>query len=263
MLERETPLRTLSVAGGVALFCSLLVATAVQLLKPLQLAHAQVERNRSMLVAAGLTRGAESSDLEVATAFLDLQPRLFDTVNGRFTSDIDLLSYDYRAAGDDPNTSRALPPERDPAGIGRLARYLPLYISLEPETAPVVIVPIYGRGMWSTIYGHVALTGDFDSIAGVSFYEHGETPGIGDRIENPSWQAQWRGKRALDADRSVRLRIAAPERDIEAEFRIDAITGATVTVAAIERCLRFWLGPDGYGEALRQLAEEFRAARDG
>lgn len=260
MAERETPLRTLAVAGGVALFCSLLVASAVQLLRPMQLAHEQLARNRAIVAAAGLISAtSNASDLEVVAAFVGLEQRLYDIVEARFTTDIDPLSYDYRAAVNDVEATLPLPAERDAAGIGRLARYLPIYISIEADAAPVVIVPVYGRGMWSTIYGQLALTGDLDTIAGLSFYEHGETPGIGDRIENPEWLSQWRGKHALGSDREVLIRLASAALGAAPESSVDAITGATVTATAVERLVRFWLGPDGYGEALRQLAAEFRA----
>ena len=259
MAEPESAIRSLAVAGGVALFCSLLVATSVQLLRPMQLAHERVVRNRAILDAAGLMPDIDrASNRAVVTSFVALEQRLFDTVQRRFSADLDPLSYDYRAAAADLETSRPLAAERDLAGIGRLARYLPVYIGLAPDGSRVVIVPVYGRGMWSTIYGQLALGGDLDTIAGLAIYEHGETPGIGDRIENPDWLAQWRGKRALGADREVLIAIAPPDSASRPESTLDAITGATVTAAAVERLVRFWLGPYGYGEALQQLADEFR-----
>jgi Na+-transporting NADH:ubiquinone oxidoreductase subunit C len=94
------------------------------------------------------------------------------------------------------------------------------------------------------------------TIAGIAFYEHGETPGIGDRIQNPDWLAQWRGKRIYANDATVQLFFAAEDSSGPPEFRIDAITGATATVSAVERILRFWLGPQAYGPALQLIAAE-------
>lgn len=240
MGERDGIARTLAVALGVALVCSFMVSAAVYWLRPMQLAYAEIGRNRAILEAAGLIGRDETvADREVAARFVTLEPLLFDTQTATFTTAVDARTYDYRAAADDTDTSSAVPDARNTAGVARIARYLPLYRSSDPER---VVLPIQGRGMWSTIYGYLALEGDLATVAGVGFYEHGETPGIGDRIEDPAWREGWRGRRAIGADGTVVLDI-------------DGITGATVTASAVERLARFWLGPDGYGPALARLAE--------
>jgi Na+-transporting NADH:ubiquinone oxidoreductase subunit C len=243
-------------AAGVALFCSFMVSTAVYWLRPMQLAYADIERNRAILVAGNLApHDAELNDRDVVARFVALETRIFDRQTGLFTTAIDAVSYDYRAAATDPAMSTAVAAELDIAGIGTQARYLPVYSILDDETRRV-IVPIYGRGMWSTIYGYVSVAAEGLTIAGIAFYEHGETPGIGDRIQNPDWLAQWRGKRIYANDATVQLFFAAEDSSGPPEFRIDAITGATATVSAVERILRFWLGPQAYGPALQLIAAE-------
>lgn len=254
MSASESVPRTLAVAAGVALFCSLLVSSAVYWLRPIQLAYSSVERNRAVLVAAGLAeRGAELADRELRDRFLRLEPRLVDLDAGRFASaDASVIaSYDYRAAAEDPERSRSIPPGEDIASLGQRPALMPVYLLRDGGDLERIVLPVYGQGMWSTIHGHVALEADLTTIAEVWFYEHGETPGIGDRIQNPEWLAQWDGKRAYDADGSVPIRIGG-ETTADAS-RIDAITGATVTVTAVGRFVRYWLGPGGYGPFLASL----------
>ena len=72
-----------------------------------------------------------------------------------------------------------------------------------------VILPIHGQGMWSTLYGYLALEADLNTIAAMSFYEQTETAGLGDQIQRSDWQAQWQGRQLFDGQGDVRFRVAA------------------------------------------------------
>ncbi|GIT10162.1 MAG: hypothetical protein CM1200mP31_3310 [Candidatus Neomarinimicrobiota bacterium] len=37
--------------------------------------------------------------------------------------------------------------------------------------------------MWSTLFGYIALGPDLDTVLGIQFYKHGETPGLGGEVE--------------------------------------------------------------------------------
>jgi Na+-transporting NADH:ubiquinone oxidoreductase subunit C len=257
MRPRESVVRTLAVAAGVALVCSLLVSSAVYWLRPIQLAYSSVERNRAVLVAAGLVeRDAELTERELADRYLALEPRLVDLDAGRFVNaDASIVaSYDYRAAMDDPERSREIAAAADIASLGSRPRLMPVYLQRVDSELARIVLPVYGRGMWSTIYGYVVLGADLRTVANASFYEHGETPGIGDRIQNAEWLGSWIGKLAYAPDGEVVLRIGGG--DGPAASRIDAITGATVTVTAVDRFVRYWLGDDGYGPFLAGLRAE-------
>ncbi len=236
MLDKESPLWTLSFAAGVALVCSLMVATTVHWLRPIQAAYGAVEYNRVILQAAGLLEpGTEIDDSEVVNRFLELDTRIVDLQTARYTNAVDPLTYDYRTA----------------ANLEDQPRFMPVYILKIGNQIDRIVLPVYGSGMWSTIYGSVTLMDDLRTIANVLFYEHGETPGIGDRIENPAWLAQWRGKQIFADSGALCLEIGGNDDDV---CHVDGITGATVTVSAIETMLREWLGPDGYGPYLQALA---------
>jgi Na+-transporting NADH:ubiquinone oxidoreductase subunit C len=254
MPERESTVRTLAVAATVAFVCSLLVSGAVAWLRPIQLAYRSVEQNRAVLVAAGLAAPGEVlDDRAVVARFLELEPRLVDLDAGRYVNaDAAMIAaYDFRAAADDPVASREIAPERDTASLGQRPLLMPVYLREEGGRLEAIVLPVYGRGMWATIHGYLVLDGDLQTVANVLFYEHGETPGIGDRIQNPGWIAQWAGKRAIGSDGTPVLRVGSGNAD--AAERVDAITGATITVNAVDGFVRYWLGADGYGPFLSAL----------
>ena len=114
-----------------------------------------------------------------------------------------------------------------------------------------LILPVRGVGYQSALYGYLALAADVNEILALKFYEHGETPGLGSRIQDPDWEALWPGKQAFDESGKVSIRVGA-----SAGFggdRIDGITGATRTISGVDRLVQFWLGDFGFGPYLERI----------
>lgn len=260
MSERpESRFRTLAVAAGVALFCSLLVSSVVYWLRPLELAYSAIDRNRAIVRAAGIG-GADAAldDRAVVERFVELERRIVDLASGDYTDAVDAKTYDYRAAENDPLMRVDIPGALDVARLKTRPRYMPVYILPGDRGPSRIVLPVYGRGMWSTIYAYVALESDLTTIAGVAIFEHGETPGIGDRIENPSWLGQWVGKRIYAADGAFRFTISSDTSVAAADYRVDGITGATVSSSGVNDAVRFWFSADGYGPFLERLRGQGR-----
>lgn len=252
MREPETLGRTLFVAASVALVCSLIASIAVTWLRPIQLAYESVERNRVVLVAAGLVPAtAAFEDREIVARSLELEPALVDLEAGNLVNadPRTVATYDYRAAADDPSASRAIEASADIAALGRRPLLMPVYFRYVDGALDRLVLPIYGSGMWSTIHAYIVLDSALTHVVGLHIAEHGETPGLGDRIEDPGWLAQWSGKRAVDGTGAPALTIGAAPAGSE-DTRIDGITGATVTVEALGAIVQYWLGDDGYGPFL-------------
>jgi Na+-transporting NADH:ubiquinone oxidoreductase subunit C len=254
---KESVFRTLSVAAGVALVCSLIVSTAVFLLRPYQLAYSAVDRNRAILEALEiLSPDDEVEARAIVTRFVDLDQRVVDLNSGSFTTDVDAATYDFREATQNPQAMVEIPAPEDIGGIGSRPQFMPVYLVVEGGDLQRIALPFYASGMWSTIYGYVALESDLQTIAGVVFYEHGETPGIGDRILDPQWLGSWRAKRVYGPEGDVRFSITANAQAAQAQYRVDSITGATVTVKAVNDAIQYWFSDHGYGRFLARLAEE-------
>jgi Na+-transporting NADH:ubiquinone oxidoreductase subunit C len=225
----------------------LVAGTAVGL-RPFQEANRKVDQQKNILRAAGLFNPEE----KVVVQFQRLiQPRLVDLTTGRF---VDQTMQDAVKLEE----KRTLTRDEDPAGLFQLERYVPVYLVRQENGYGQIILPLRGKGLWSTMYAYVALDADLNTIRGISFYEHGETPGLGGEIENPSWQAGWQGKRVYDADDAVVLQVVKSGKTdgVSAEHRIDGISGATMTGNGVSAMLQFWFGENGFGPLLQTLQHQ-------
>lgn len=251
---QETPLRTLAVAAVVCLVCSVVVTASVQLLRPLQEANREAERERQIMAIIG-RQPALASMLE-SLEHVDLRVRVVELSTGRYADWIDPADLDPEEAERDPLLSVELPPERDLADIGRRATVVTIYEVWREGRLELAILPIHGMGYVDLIRGFLAVEPDGNTIAGVAFHEHLETPGLGGVIEDPDWLAQWEGKELRDAEGRVRIGVTMEElgdADPAVPHMVDGITGATMTSEGVTNMLRFWVGEDGFGPYLERL----------
>ena len=119
--------------------------------------------------------------------------------------------------------------------------FVPIYrrVSASGETEGWAI-PISGYGLWSTLYGFLALEPDLNTVKGITFYRHGETPGLGGEVDNLQWQEQWRGKHILDESGQVvgvQLKKGTVDSQIpwEKDHMVDGLSGATITSNGVNR----------------------------
>lgn len=246
----DSSAKTFVVAFLVAFVSAAAVAVTAVSLKPRQMENVENERQQRMaeMLASvpGLTDILGEVDADT------LETRIVDLTAGTYAEGVDPVSFDVQAAND-PARSIALSPEQDIAGIGRRPNLVPVHIVRQDGRLLLVVVPAYGSGYQSTIRAYVALGGGLDTIAAVSIYEQGETPGLGTRIADASWQDLWAGKRV--ADESGEVRIGVVRGTAGNEYEIDGITGATRSSMGVSNLVRFWLGADGFGPFLDNLRE--------
>ena len=244
------------VAVGVCLVCAVIVSTAAVTLRPLQEENRAAFRQLNVLQAAGIYQPG----MNVAAAFERIERRIVEFDTGEYVDPPG--GFDPVRAVRDPAQSRALSAGGDPAGIGRRTHYGEVFLARdEGGQLERVILPVHGYGLWSTMYAFLALEPDLKTVAGISFFEHGETPGLGGEIENPRWQQGWVGTRVRDQDGNLGFRVdrgRTPEGVPDADYRIDGLSGATITSRGVENMVRFWLGEEGYGPYLTQLERRIR-----
>jgi Na+-transporting NADH:ubiquinone oxidoreductase subunit C len=166
---------------------------------------------------------------------------------------------DLKAALKDASLSMPLSAEENLAGIRFLPKVLTIYSVQEAGKVSRWILPIAGKGLWSTMYGFIALDADLKTVRGLTFYEHGETPGLGGEVDNPSWKAQWNGKVAFDDAGAYLLKVIKGKVDMngpEALHQIDGLSGSTLTTRGVDNTIHFWLGDQGYGHWLKKMRGE-------
>lgn len=251
--KKESVARTLTVALLVCLVCSVVVSAAAVALKPVQATNKLQDKQRNILQIAGLF----DPSVSVQEQFQEITPRLVDLRTGEFSDALDALTFDQQKASKDPAMSQQLDGEQDIASIRRRADYSTVYVVENPDgSIKTLILPIHGYGLWSTLYGFMALESDLKTVVGLGFYQHAETPGLGGEVDNPNWKAQWTGKVVFDESGEPAISVVKGSVDPSnpnAEHQVDGLAGATLTSRGVENLVRFWLGEDGFGPFLEHL----------
>ena len=255
-LAPDSPARAFAIVIAVCVVCSVLVSSAAVVLAPIQHENALRVRQRQILQAAGLL----DPSADVVGQFSQVTPRMVDLRTGDYVEAGDPVDFDVAAQSRAPGSSQAVPVELDVAKVRRRPDAMPVYLVERQGRVETVVLPVHGYGLWSTMYGFLALEGDGRTVKGITFYQHGETPGLGGEIDNPGWQARWVGKQALADDGGVLLRIVKGEpRGEGTEHQVDGLAGATLTARGVENLVHYWLGGQGFGPYLSRL----RAASGG
>jgi len=245
----ETMGKTLGVAVAVCVVCSVLVSTAAVCLKETQDRNKTVEKKTNVVLAAGLMEAGESGDID--TLFGELEIRVVDLSTDAFVDDVDLESLDQVKDAKDPE--RGMEVENDVAKIKQIGKYQPIYLNREGDRIKRVVVPVYGKGLWSTMRGFLALDGDLKTIKRLAFYSHAETPGLGGEIDNPRWKESWIDKQGFDEKGTPQIKVVKGRADPSAEDEVDGLSGATLTARGVENLVQFWLGEEGFGPILETL----------
>jgi Na+-transporting NADH:ubiquinone oxidoreductase subunit C len=226
-VNNDSPIKAVLVVVLVALVTSSLVSAAVVILRPIQMNNLLLDQSRNIMQLTGLLPAdVIIADEEMLGLYKSLDIRNVDLNSGEFTTQV-------------PPSGRGS--ERD--------RVATVYLVWRENNFVRIILPISGEGMWSTLYGYIALEPDLNTIAGATFYEQKETPGLGDQITRPDWLAQWKGRRIYDERGDLRFAVAGSTVDpssSSALYEVDALTGATVTADAVTSLVHHWFGPGGY-----------------
>ena len=244
MANQDTIQKTITVAFLLCIVCSIIVSGAAVSLRPMQEANKDQDKKKNILLAAGLYQESQSVDEQFAA----IETRLVDLSSGQFVIDGDAAGFDQRKAAKDLALSRELSGDEDIAKISRRENRAVVYIVKAGEKVDKIILPIHGYGLWSTLYGFVALEGDLNTVAGLGFYDHGETPGLGGEVDNPRWKAIWPGKQVYK-EREVALALlkgATNPQSANIDYEVDGLSGATLTSRGVTNLLAFWLGENGF-----------------
>ncbi len=246
--------KTLAVAFWLCLVCAVLVAFSAVALKPLQEGNKAADMRRNILEVVGLWQ----QDLDVDEAFTRFfKVKVVDLGTGEIVQNLDPSTYDMRKAAKDPNLSEPLPKAKDIAQIKRRPKYATVYfLQGENGALQAIVLPVWGYGLWSTMYGFLAMEPDCNTVVGINFYDQGETPGLGGEVINPSWRALWKGKKVYDESGTPLLRLVKGSVNPSqpgADFMVDGLAGATLTSNGVSNLVRFWLGENGYKPFLAKL----------
>lgn len=261
MSSKDSVAGTIKVALILCVVCSVFISSAAVLLKPYQVSNKLLDRNKNILYAAGMFDPALNSNAEVDALFAQFTLQVVDLDSGEILSrerltqlGIDPATYDERSVFSDAQFSDVLLEDEDIADLKRRVKYSTVYILPAADgSVETIVLPVSGYGLWGTMYGYLALDGDGNTVNGIGFYEHKETPGLGGEIDNPRWKALWPGKKVYNEQGEVALSVI--KGGGEGDFEIDGLSGASLTSRGVDNMIAFWLGPNGFGPFLTNLTE--------
>ncbi|MEZ9028023.1 Na(+)-translocating NADH-quinone reductase subunit C [Vibrio cyclitrophicus] len=242
--------KTLFVVIALSLVCSIIVSTAAVVLKPKQQANAVLDQQTKILEVAGIELAGDIPALYAE----NIEPRLVDFATGDFV-DGDAAAYDQRKAAKDPAQSIKLSAEDDIAKIIRRANIGTVYLVKDGAETSKVIIPVHGNGLWSMMYAFVAVETDGNTVSGITYYEQGETPGLGGEVENPTWRAQFVGKKLFDDNHKPAIKVVKGGAPQGSEHGVDGLSGATLTSVGVQHTFDFWLGETGFGPFLAKVRD--------
>jgi Na+-transporting NADH:ubiquinone oxidoreductase subunit C len=244
--------KTFGVAAGMCIVASLFVSFAAVQLKPLQEKNKVVEKKKNILLAGGLY--SDGADIE-AVYDEKITERIVDLESGKYTDAIDAASFDQRSAAKGGEYSVMIPSSKDKARIKRRSKFAKVYEIKDGDTLSQIILPVHGKGLWSTMYGFLALKPDANTVVGMGFYEHGETPGLGGEVDNPRWKGQWPGKQIFSGNKIAFdvVKGSVDKSRPEAIHQVDGLSGATLTSVGVEYLIHYWLGDDAFGPYLANV----------
>lgn len=254
-MQQHSVKYTLLFSAAVCGVCAILVSSSAVTLAPRQDANAQLEKQRNVLQAAGLMKQGEKLDATgIEARFATVEAVVVDLASGEEQADVDPETFDQQKAKKDPAMSREAPKNR--ARVFRLPNQALVYkVRNDAGAVEMLVLPIEGYGLWGTLYGFIALGADTTTIRGITYYQHKETPGLGGEVDNPAWKALWPGRKAFDASWDPKIEVTKGRAGTVEEdpYRVDGLSGATITGRGVTNMLRFWLGPDGFGPYLEKI----------
>jgi Na+-transporting NADH:ubiquinone oxidoreductase subunit C len=252
--SKDSLKNTLLSTLGICLVCAFAITTTSVLLKDKQLENQEFDKKRNIVA---VINSKDISKEVVEKEFSHLVPAVVNLYTSKIVSDISISKADTKYQLKTKDGFIMLDSKDDIAGIRKLERYAVIYIKYEKDNVlDKVVLPIRGYGLWSTLYGYIALEKDLNTIAGISFYANGDTPGLGGEVSNPRWSSKWIGKKIYDENGVFKFSLVkggVSKVNKIAINQVDAIAGSTITSNGVTNLMKFWFSNQGFRNILNKL----------
>lgn len=253
--NKDSVFNVLFVAFLVCIVASIAVSLTVEALKPIQDVNKQAYKQVNILKVAGIYQ----AKTPIASQFDVIESKLVNLDTGEYV-DGDLENYDLSKIFKDPDSYITLTRQEDIASIKRRENVATVYLvksEMDASEITKVILPIRGYGLWSTLYGFLAIDLKTKNVAGISFYQHKETAGLGGKVDLQSWKDSWVGKEIYGSNNEIILTVIKGRAVGEAKaYSVDGLSGASLTTRGVDNLIHFWLGDLGFDKYLKNLFKE-------
>lgn len=252
-MNKDSALNIAFVGIGLCLLCSAIISIIAIQLKSIQNENVVKDMQKKIVSSAGLQLEYGS----VENAMMNIKTIVVDLDQGKIV-DINPNSYELSKELREEGKYKFLSAENDIASIKKREKYSKVFIEYKDDKINTLILPVRGYGLWGILYGYLAIKSDFNTVAGLEFYEHKETPGLGAEIDNPKWKALWKGKKIYQENGEVSLKVIkgnvlASSDNIN--YEVDGLSGATLTCNGVTNLIAYWMGSDGFLNFINNLRE--------
>lgn len=261
--QKDSPINTLIIAGCLCLVCALVVSSAASALKSIQEANVVLDRKKNLLQVVKFPADKMQTADDINKAFEDnFDVQIVDLDTGELAADeayeavtefgkkVQREGFDVRynpvaiSKTKSPIVADKLSKQEDIAGIKYREKFSQVFVYKGSDGQPQTYVfPVRGYGLWSMMEGFLAVEPDFQTVEGLVFVEHKETPGLGGEIKSPGFLNQWPGKQLYADEGDVQIRVIKSADD---NHSIDALSGATITSNGVTNAMKYWMGPNGF-----------------
>tara|TARA_B100000029_G_scaffold90849_2_gene80724 strand:+ start:118 stop:855 length:738 start_codon:yes stop_codon:yes gene_type:complete len=218
----------------VSFLSSLILAFVAMSLKPAINKNINLDKKQSILRSIDIDVSGLSS-IEVDERYDSHIEEIVINKKGVVINDVNLSDIVWVENKGNGSTNYILESNNDTY----INEFLPIYKTNNPNG---YIIPISGKGLWSTMKGYFAIGEDKNSTLGIVFYEHGETPGLGAEVDKPWFQNQFKidkGKKIFDENQNlVSITVNKKKNTDDKKHEVDGITGATVTSDGVTKFLK-------------------------
>ncbi len=217
-------LKTIGFAAIVCVVCSLLLSGTYSSLRERQESNKLVDLKMKVLQTFGVRVTDDHgrrlmTDAEIIAYFKErVQGAVLDS-EGRLT--------DRRVEDLTPDEINLRDRSRN-----NLKAFYPFYRYTTDDGETLYAIHISGMGLWSIVKGYLALHDDFATVAGVAFYDHAETPGLGGDIDKPAFQNQFKGKALARNGEPSMFRVLRPGEPLD-DASVHGPSGSTMTSKGI------------------------------
>jgi Na+-transporting NADH:ubiquinone oxidoreductase subunit C len=234
---RQTNAYTFIFITITAVITALLLSFTSQSLKEKQQFNVETDMKKNILIAVGVMKEEKCFDSQ-QKAFIDNCDVLCC-----YKKNISSFAVDYQGkikADKELVPERIIPDKEKEKPQDK--RSYPVFAMKTGEKITSYCIPIIGKGLWGSIYGYIALSDDLDTVKGITFYKHAETPGLGAEIETEWFKKSFNGKKIInDKGELVSVTIVKGKVDpnsANAPHEVDGISGATLTGRGVNRLLK-------------------------
>ena len=202
---------------SLTIVCSLLLSLASEGLRSLKEKNVEIDKKKNILNAIGLNTTSLSNS-NIDKYFFDNIDTLIIDPYGKINNTLtisDLNAIENNQTGEVKYFSDDI-------------EYLPMY---KDNSKNVVVLPISGKGLWSTLFGYFAIdSNNYSTVRGITFYKHKETPGLGGEVSKKWFQSNFIGKEIYKSNSLNSVKVAkAGYADKNSLYEVDGISGATIT----------------------------------